>query len=55
MSIFDTSILVLGNVSSSLEISANPEKVVNVRDWLTLTNVKEVHSFLGFASYYHIF
>ena len=37
---------------SSEGISANPEKVEKVWDWSIPTNAKEVHSFLGLASYY---
>ena len=37
---------------SADEISANPEKVDEVRDWLVPSNTKELHSFLGLASYY---
>ena len=32
-----------------------PEKVNKVKDWLILKNAKEVHSFLGLASYYRRF
>ena len=49
---FDTSVLFLGHVLSSEGISANPEKVEKVWDWLVPTNTKEVHSFLQLASYY---
>ena len=31
------------------------EKVQKVKDWPVPSNVKEVHSFLGLASYYHQF
>ena len=52
---FDTSVLFLGNVLSSKGISANPEKVDKVQDWPIPTNAREVHSFLGLASYYRRF
>ena len=42
----------LGHVLSADGISANPEKVEQVRDWLVPSNAKELHSFLGLASYY---
>ena len=42
----------LGHILPSEGISANPKKVKKVWDWPVLTNAKEVHSFLGFASYY---
>ena len=35
--------------------SPNPEKIEKVRDWPTPTNSKEVHSFIGLASYYRRF
>ena len=42
----------LGHVLSADGISANPEKVDKVRDWLVPSNAKELYSFLGLASYY---
>ena len=42
----------LGHVLSADGISANPEKADKVRDWLVPKNAKELHSFLGLASYY---
>ena len=45
----------LGHILSPDRISANPEKVNKVKDWLLPTNPKELHSFLGLASYYHQF
>ena len=42
----------LGHVLPADGISANPEKVDKVRDWLVPKNAKEIHSFLGLASYY---
>ena len=42
----------LGHILSAVRISANPEKVDKVRDWLVPKNAKELHSFLGLASYY---
>ena len=36
-------------------ISPNPKKVQKVKDWPVPSNAKEVHSFLGLASYYHQF
>ena len=49
---FDTSVLCLGHILSSGGISTNPEKVEKLQDWPIPTNAKEVHSFLGLASYY---
>ena len=43
------------HVLSARRISANPEKAEKVQDWPTPTSAKEVHSFLGLASYYQRF
>ena len=45
----------LGHILSADRISANSEKVDKVRDWPVPINAKELHSFLGLASYYHQF
>ena len=42
----------MGHVLSARGISTNPENVEKVWDWPAPTNAKEVHSFLGLASYY---
>ena len=42
----------VGHILSADRISANPEKVDKVRDWPVPKNAKELHSFLGLASYY---
>ena len=52
---FQASVIFLGHVLSADGISANPEKVEKVRDWPVPSNAKELHSFLGLASYYHQF
>ena len=49
---FQASVIFLGHVLSGDRISANPEKVEKVRDWPVSSNAKELHSFLGLASYY---
>ena len=49
---FQASVIFLGHILSSDRISANPEKVEKVRDWPVPSNAKELHSFLGLASYY---
>ena len=49
---FQASVIFLGHVLSDDRISANPEKVNKVRDWPVPGNAKELHSFLGLASYY---
>ena len=45
----------LGHVLSAKGISPNPEKVDKVRDWPVPKTSKEVHSFIGLASYYRRF
>ena len=52
---FQSKVLFLGHTLSKEGISPNPEKVQKVKDWPVPTNAKEVHSFLGLASYYHWF
>ena len=52
---FQASMIFLGHILSSERMSANPEKVEKVRDWLVPMNAKELHSFLGLAFYYHWF
>ena len=49
---FQSQVLFLGHTLSKDGISPNPEKVQKVKDWPVLSNAKEVHSFLGLASYY---
>ena len=52
---FQASVIFLGHVLSADGISANPEKVEKVKDWPVPSNAKELHSFLGLASYYRRF
>ena len=52
---FQASVIFLGHILSADGISANPAKVEKVKDWPVPSNAKELHSFLGLASYYHQF
>ena len=52
---FQTSITFLGHILSADGVSPNPEKVAKIKDWPTPKTPKEVHSFVGLASYYHRF
>ena len=48
---FQTNVLFLGHILSKEGISPNPPKISKVRDWLIPKTAKELHSFLGLASY----
>ena len=52
---FQSSVLFLGHLLSKDGILPNPEKVRKVEDWPIPKTAKEVHSFLGLASYYRRF
>ena len=41
----------LGHIISAKGISVNPEKVASIVNWEPPQNVKQLHSFLGLASY----
>ena len=55
MYFFQSSVVFLGHVLLKDGISPNPEKVAKVKDWPVPKSAKEVHSFLGLASYYRRF
>ena len=42
----------LGMVLSHGHIEMDPTKLNGIRNWPTLTKVKDVHSFLGFTNFY---
>ena len=52
---FQSSVVFLGHMLSKDGISPNPDKVAKVKDWPVPKLAKEVHSFLGLASYYRRF
>ena len=52
---FQCSVVFLGYVLSADGISANPKKEDAVKNWPVPMSAKELHSFLGLASYYHCF
>ena len=52
---FQDEVNFLGHILSAKGVSPNPEKVEKVKNWPIPTNPKEVHSFVGLASYYRRF
>ena len=52
---FQTSVTFLEHILSADGALPNPEKVAKVKDWPIPKTPKEVHSFIGLASYYHRF
>ena len=48
-------ILILGVVVGKGQIQMKQEKIKAVKEWKTLTRVKDVESFLGFANFYRCF
>ncbi|KAK0134254.1 Retrovirus-related Pol polyprotein from transposon opus [Merluccius polli] len=54
-SFFQTEVRYLGHVISPLGVATDPEKIRAVSEWKHPVTVKELRSFLGFASYYRRF
>ena len=52
---FKSRITYLGHIVSKDGIETEKKKVTAIQEWLILTTVTEVHSFLGFTNYYHKF
>jgi hypothetical protein len=52
---YQSKIHYLGHVISSEGIVVDPAKFEAITEWSVLTNVPEVHSFMGLASYYRWF
>jgi len=48
-------ILILGVVVGKGQIQMEQEKIKAVKEWKTLTKVKDMESFLGFANFYRCF
>ena len=49
------SVSFLGHVVSKDEVMVDPSKIEAVKNWVRPTNVTEVRSFVGLASYYRRF
>ena len=45
----------LGHLVSKKHIRMDESKVATIQDWLALTKVTKLHSFLGLANYYRWF
>ena len=52
---FQAKVNFLGHILSKKGVSRNPEKVAKIKDWPIPKTPKEVHSFVGLASYYRRF
>ena len=52
---FQAKVNFLGHILSKKGVSPNPEKVAKIKDWPIPKTPKEVHSFIGLASYYQRF
>lgn len=52
---FQRQVKYLGHIVSAEGVATDPDKVAAVREWKTPTNLAELRSFLGFASYYRRF
>ena len=49
---FQAEVNFLGHILSKKGVSPNPEKVAKIKDWPIPKMPKEIHSFVGLASYY---
>ena len=49
------SVSFLGHVVYKDGVMVNPSKIETVKNWVRPTNVSEIRSFVGLASYYHQF
>jgi len=54
-SLLRTEVSFLGHVVSGDGVSTDPEEIKAVRDWPVPTDIREVRSILGLASYYRKF
>jgi hypothetical protein len=42
-------------VEAEVGIQVDPDKIIAIREWATLTTVKAVRAFIGFANFYRVF
>jgi len=54
-SLFQRKVSFLGHVVSGRGIECDPDKVASIATWPTPSNIAEVHTFCGLASYYRTF
>ena len=45
----------MGHIIIGDGIAVDPKKIQAIMDWTIPANISKVHSFMGFASYYHHF
>ena len=50
-----TSVQYLGYIMDDHGVHADPTKIQTLRDWSTLTTLKEIYNFLGLANFYRRF
>ena len=54
-SLFQRKVSFLGHVVSGRGIECDPDKVASIATWPTLSNIAEIRTFCGLASYYRTF
>jgi len=54
-SLFQRKVSFLGHIVSGHGIECDPDKVASIATWPTPSNIAEVHTFCGLASYYRTF
>jgi hypothetical protein len=50
-----TEVAFLDHVISAVGVLVDPDKVKDIQNWMPLTSVSEIQSFLGLADYYRCF
>ena len=52
---FQRQVQYLGHIVSDRGVQTDPDKITALKEWQPPSNLKELHSFLGFAGYYRRF